>query len=121
MAKRKSLEMQMREILRETKAETEERLERSSKLIAKKCAKGLKEVSKKRSGEYSKGWRWRTEGKGTVVYNTTKPHLTHLLNDGHAKANQYGSYPGRVNGDHHIDDMSEKCSMEFLILNKKSD
>lgn len=121
MAKRKSLELQMREALRETKAETEERFERTSKIVSAESVQELRTVSAKRSGKYAKGWRWRTVDGHRVVYNTSKPTLTHLLNDGHAIANQYGRQGGRVNGDHHIDDVAEKYSRKLVILNLKDD
>lgn len=56
-------------------------------------------------GDYKKGWSVRTKrlkfGFEGVIYNRTYPGLTHLLNNGHVKANQFGTY-GRKAGDNHI-------------------
>lgn len=73
------------------------------------------------SGEYKRGWTIRTKrlkyGFDGVIYNKDKPGLTHLLNNGHQKANQYGSY-GRKEGDNHITkarDLAEAYLVDLLV------
>lgn len=73
------------------------------------------------SGEYKRGWTIRTKrlkyGFDGVIYNKDKPGLTHLLNNGHQKANQYGSY-GRKEGDNHITkarNLAEAYLVDLLV------
>lgn len=58
------------------------------KRIGRKTAANLRTTSPIRRGEYAKGWGMREKkalGVGTTVEikNTTKPSLTHLLENGH--------------------------------------
>ncbi len=66
---------------------------------------------------YKDGWTVRTKrlkyGFDGVIYNKTKPGLTHLLNNGHQVANQYGSYR-RQDGDNHITNARDNAE-EYLI------
>lgn len=70
---------------------------------------------------YKNGWAIRTKrlkyGFDGVIYNKDKPGLTHLLNNGHVIANQYGSTGRRKNGDNHITkahDVAEAYLLELL-------
>lgn len=72
-------------------------------------------------GDYKKGWSVRTKrlkyGFDGVIYNKTHPGLTHLLNNGHVIANQYGAY-GRKEGDNHITeahDIAEDYLIDLLV------
>lgn len=70
--------------------------------VADKMVKRLKQTSPKDTGKYAKGWKKKVEFENNEdirvrVYNSTKPQLTHLLENGHAKQNG-----GRVNGKPHI-------------------
>lgn len=47
----------------------------------------LKAKSPKRTGEYKKGWQYSQKGMNFVIYNGTRPSLTHLLENGHALRN----------------------------------
>lgn len=72
------------------------------KQVAKDVVTELKQTSPRNSGDYAKGWKSRVEYESPEdirvrVYNSKKPQLTHLLEDGHAKQNG-----GRVNGIPHI-------------------
>lgn len=58
------------------------------KRIGRKAAANLRAKSPVKSGEYAKGWGMREKkslGVGTTVEikNTSKPSLTHLLENGH--------------------------------------
>ena len=61
----------------------------------KKCKNDIKAASPG-GGEYRSGWSVRTKrlkyGCQGVVYNKTKPGLTHLLEKSHVIRNQYGTY-----------------------------
>ncbi len=72
------------------------------KQVAKDMVTELKQTSPRNTGEYAKGWKSRVEYESPEdirvrVYNSKKPQLTHLLENGHAKQNG-----GRVNGIPHI-------------------
>ena len=68
----------------------------------------------KGSKHYANGWRVKVVkgrlGVETVVYNTNKPQLTHLLENGHAKANGIG----RVSGRPHINPVNEWAEKEVV-------
>ena len=86
---------------------------------ARKCRATLKATSPRgnEAKHYADGWTVRAEGdaytKTFTVYNKTKPGLAHLLNDGHAAENQYGTY-GFVPGDKHIDKAANEA-VDYLI------
>ena len=90
------------------------------KCMSKAVNKAKREVitrSPVLTAKYKKGWAVRTKrlkyGFDGVIYNKTYPGLTHLLNNGHVKANQYGTY-GRQNGDNHIT-KARNLADEYLI------
>lgn len=77
-------------------------LKKEVKNAAKEMIDELKNTSPKNSGDYAAGWAVATEYESEQdirmrVYNRKKPQLTHLLENGHAKANG-----GRVEGQPHI-------------------
>jgi len=97
-----NLEKEVADILRTYSGEVKEKVRKVSREVARDCASRLQSSSPKESGEYASGWGVKTQGEnGQVVYNKAKPSLTHLLENGHASTNQYGSY-GRVPGRSHI-------------------
>lgn len=84
--------------------------------VAKEGVKKLKSTSPK-SGKskrkYANGWRAKSEvkrfGAESIVYNATKPGLTHLLEHGHAKVGG-----GRVAAIPHIQPVDEWISKEVV-------
>lgn len=55
---------------------------------SKKLKNELRRTSPKKTGEYAKGWSCKQVDKRAnvtrwVVYNSKKPHVTHLLENGH--------------------------------------
>ncbi|EJV82074.1 MULTISPECIES: HK97 gp10 family phage protein [Bacillus] len=82
-----------RELQRYAKV-VEEDLENEIDEVADIAVGKLKQNSPKKTGGYRKGWRKKKEGKGVVLHNT-KGQLTHLLENGHAKAGG-GRVPKKV-------------------------
>lgn len=84
-------------------------LKKEVKQVAKDVVAELKQTSSRNTGDYAKGWKSRVEYESPEdirvrVYNSKKPQLTHLLENGHAKQNG-----GRVNGTPHIGPAEEKA------------
>lgn len=108
---RKSVQDQIYDILSEYVAEEEEKIDKITKDVAKATAKKLRETSPKSdrgSKHYANGWRVKSQRATkvtrtimSVVYNATKPGLTHLLSEAHDIRNQFGEY-GRSKPDPHI-------------------
>lgn len=83
-------------------AQVTERVKALVKTVAQDCKKDVQRRSPKQSGDYRKGWRIKViyDGPGGIrmlLYNQTDGQLTHLLENGHAKAGG-----GRVSGIPHI-------------------
>lgn len=72
----------------------EEKLENEIEEIGDIVVDKLKQGSPKKTGAYRKGWRKKKEDKGVVLHNT-QGQLTHLLENGHAKAGG-GRVPEKV-------------------------
>lgn len=72
--------------------------------VASQTAADLRNTSPKKSGDYAKGWTVKKDKRfhTYIVHNRDHYRLTHLLNNGHVVANQFGKY-GRVMGDAHIE------------------
>lgn len=75
------------EIVNEVKVYTEavkKEIKKKERKLAKEAVQDLHNKSPKRYGEYAKGWKSKTPQIGnTIIYNETKPHITHLLEYGH--------------------------------------
>ena len=115
-----SVEVLLSESLYEVNTECNEILFKCMSKAMRKAKKDVIAWSPVDSGEYKSGWTIRTKrlkfGFDGVIYNKKKPGLTHLLNNGHDKRNQYG-YWGRKNGDKHITkahDVAEAYLLELL-------
>ncbi|OFD38591.1 MULTISPECIES: HK97 gp10 family phage protein [Bacillus cereus group] len=79
----------------------EEELMAAQEEVADVAVDKLKQNSPKKTGGYRKGWRKKKDGKSVVIHNT-KGQLTHLLENGHAKAGG-----GRVQEKVHIRPVEE--------------
>ena len=80
----------------------------AAKEAAEVTVRELKATSprqKRKGGKYARGWRVKKQYTAHlvsyIVYNGSRPSLTHTLEHGHASRNQYGSY-GRVRAIPHI-------------------
>ena len=81
------------------------------------CARYVAEGAPKRTGEYARGWTHVTsQGAAyveSVVHNTTKPSLAHLLENGHQQF-YYGRDLGyRTPGVKHLAPAYEKAKREL--------
>lgn len=66
--------------------------------VGKQTAETLRNTAPKRTGKYAKGWKSKNENDGydgfsNIVYNTTKPSLTHLLEFGHGGTSPAPAHP----------------------------
>lgn len=99
-----SFAVQMQELLDSYSSEIKGVVKLASETAAKETVKTLRAVTHPRlTGEYARGWAVKKQGEGDfIVYNRTKYRLTHLLENGHVAANQYGSGYKRVAAIKHI-------------------
>ncbi len=91
-----------------------EQIKDEVKQVAKECVKEIKAKSPKDTGEYAKGWKSKVmfENRNDIrirVYNKSKPTLTHLLENGHAKV-----AGGRVSGKAHIRPAEQNAAKRLL-------
>lgn len=104
--------LEVKELLNEYSLEVQEMIEEESISIAKEGANKLKSTSPKKTGDYAKGWRVKTEkGKGyvkSIIHNATDYQLTHLLEKPHLLRNGRLSTP-KV----HISPVEETCIKEY--------
>lgn len=66
--------------------------------VGRQTAETLRQTSPKRTGKYAKGWKSKNEGDGyggfgNIVYNSTKPSLTHLIEFGHRGSSPAPAHP----------------------------
>ena len=98
--------------------EVEKKVKRAENKVTTQAVNELKQTSPRRSGgdkHYADGWAKKRTDEGIIVYNKTKPGLTHLLEKGHAL----------VNGDRsrtfpHIRPAEQKAIREFEEAVKKA-
>ena len=109
----KYISLEVEELLDDYCKEIEEEVDKAARGTASATAKYLKKHSPRGEGKkhYADGWRSKRLGKRQyVVHNAAKPGLTHLLNNGHAKAGG----TGYVEGDGHINEADEWAVDEFM-------
>ena len=79
--------------------------------------------NKQRKKKYKNGWiikkEFKKSGNRYVIKNNDEPHLTHLLEYGHVKANKYGSH-GFVSGRPHVEPTAKEFSKKFYEEVKKN-
>lgn len=96
-------------------------IEQSAKEAADICTNQLKNTSprgKGRKKHYAAGWTVKSLSEGRlvsfVVYNKSKPQLTHLLENGHVIRNKKGTY-GRTSPIKHIEPAEEAAVQKFEL------
>ena len=111
----KELTVEIGNVLEEYNAELDKEVQIVMLAAAKEAAKKLQDTSPKKTGKYARGWTVKSDfdSKTYTVHNAAKPGLTHLLENGHLKKNQFGTY-GRVDGIPHIKPVEEWANAEVL-------
>lgn len=116
------LEVEITKALAEYSQEVAEGVQAEIENAAKELVHTLRKTSPKETGDYARGWTQKVEFKNSEdirirVYNRTKPQLTHLLENGHAKVDG-----GRVDGKPHIrpaeQDMEKKLGKAIRMVVK---
>ncbi len=112
-------QVQVKQILDDYSKDVEDAVIEACGKVADDTAKRLKDLSPKRgkgSDSYSAGWRRKKlNAKTFVVYNATKPGLTHLLENGHM-VKPFPTHPGkkvRVEGIKHISTAEDWAASEL--------
>lgn len=114
-----NLEDELGRILDEYMDDVEETANKVINQVAREAAQKLKDTSPrddtgKYAGKYAEGWTLKRGKKlNAVVYNATKPWLTHLLENGHVVRNQFGTYDP-YKGKKHIKPVREWAEEEVV-------
>lgn len=109
-----NLEEDLGRILDEYMDDVEETASKVINQVAKEAAQKLKDASPKKTGKYADGWKVKKGKKlNAVVYNATRPGLTHLLEESHPIRNQYGTW-GRSIAQPHIAPVREWAEEEVV-------
>lgn len=102
--------------MRECIDDNKEVLEQRAIDASKDAVKELKKESRKRSGQYAKGWKSSVDsgeaGVEVTVHNK-QYQLTHLLENDHAIKNQTGKAYGTAHGDKVISSVAERIGEQF--------
>ena len=117
--KGESISLQVDQLLGEYCKELDENVDKAARGVASATANKLKKDSPRGKGKkhYADGWKSkRVSRRDYIAFNETKPGLTHLLNDGHAKSNGTGTVPG----DNHIGQAADWAAEEFVKRVEKS-
>lgn len=112
------ISLQVEELLNDYNEEVEQVVLKAAAGVSKATANKLRKHSPrgKSAKHYAEGWTAKKVSKKSfIVANTTKPGLTHLLNNDHATRNGTGV----VKGDGHIDEADKWATEEFLKRVKK--
>lgn len=116
------LTVQLDRALSEFCEEENEKLQKCMKTAAQHCKADLKNTTPRSSASgkhLADGWRIKkSEKRGScsyIIYNATKPGLTHLLENGHMVRNQFGSY-GRKSGTGFMKEAEAKANDELIDL-----
>lgn len=86
----------------------DEGVQKEAKKIANETKKEIQSQSPTDTAEYKKGWKVKKVGQTFVVHNSSKPFLTHLTENGHAKVSG-----GRVSGTPHIRPAEQHAIQKF--------
>lgn len=113
-----NLEDELGRILDEYMDDVEETASKVINQVAKEATQKLRDASpydpKNHGQHYRDGWKVKKGKKlDAVVYNATKPWLTHLLENGHVVRNQYGTYDP-YKGKKHIAPVREWAEEEVV-------
>jgi hypothetical protein len=90
----------------------------AAKKTANDVAKTLKRTSPHKGGKYEKGWKVTYQDGGYIVHNSSRPGLTHLLENGHDLIAE-GKKVGRTKAQPHIKPAEEAGIEEFVLVATK--
>lgn len=96
--------------------ENEDALEQRAKDAGNQAARALQRESRKRSGQYAKGWKstsQRTVESIGVIVHAKEYQLTHLLENDHTITNQTGRSFGIAKGDKVIATIADRIGRQF--------
>lgn len=114
LVKGEGLQIQLEKVLMSYSDEVAEDISEEIQSVGKEALKMVKEKSPKNTGTYRKGWRLKVNkgriGTQIIIYNANKPQLTHLLENGHAKADGNDT----VGGIPHIYPANEWAEKEIM-------
>lgn len=109
-----SISVQLQQITNDYQIKVQKVSRDACRKVSRNLSKTLKGTSPRKSGEYASGWAVKQEGEDTfIVHNKKKPGLTHLLENGHVSANQFGVY-GRVGAIKHIEPAADAAQEELI-------
>ena len=109
-----SISVQLQRITNDYQIKVQTVSREACKKVSRKLGRTLRSTSPRKTGEYASGWGVKVLDADTfVVHNKKKPGLTHLLENGHMSANQYGVY-GRVPAYKHIEPAADAAQEELL-------
>lgn len=109
-----NLEDELGRILDEYMDDVEETANKVINQVAREAAQKLKDTSPRDTGKYANGWTVKRGKKlDAVVYNATRPGLTHLLEESHPIRNQFGTW-GRSTARPHIAPVREWAEEEVV-------
>ena len=110
--------VQVEEVLDEYNEEFDKTVNFAMFTVAQEAADKLRAISPQGRGhtKYANGWTVDSDfdEKTYTVYNQAQPGLTHLLENGHIKKNQFGVYAGRVEGVKHIKPVKEWADAKVI-------
>lgn len=109
-----TISVQLQQIANEYQIKVQTVSRNACKKVAQKLGRTLRSTSPRKTGEYASGWGVKVQDSDTyIVHNKKKPGLTHLLENGHMSANQYGVY-GRVPAYKHIEQAADAAQEELI-------
>lgn len=107
--KPEEISLEISDILRVYEKEVQQDIEQAAQEAAQYGVDILHETSPKKTGEYASGWTYKREGERYTIYNSKRPGLTHLLENGHATVSG-----GRVPAKKHIKKAERATNEKFL-------
>lgn len=107
------IEYEISKMLNDYSVEIKEKVEKLAEKTARDGVKSLKTKGNGKWTKYNSGWAIKKKGEAFIIHNRKHPELTHLLEFGHAIANQYGRYSGRTRAFPHIAPVEKEIMQKY--------